>query len=225
VTELHVLRVFLGPSGSGGNPLGVFAEPGAVPPERRPAVAAELGFSETVFVDAVDGGTARIAIWTPAVEMRFAGHPTIGASWLLRELGRPVGRLAVPAGEVVTWREGRLTWVRARPEWIHEIRFVEFATPGEVEDLRPPRPGDPAYYAWAWEDAGVGILRARYFATDIGIPEDEATGAAAVALGGRMGRELTIHQGVGSVLHVRPGPGATVEVGGRVALQAVRRYG
>ena len=42
-------------------------------------------------------------------------------------------------------------------------------TPGEVEDLRPPRMQDPGYYAWAWEDAGIGELRARYFATDVGI--------------------------------------------------------
>jgi hypothetical protein len=39
-----------------------------------------------------------------------------------------------------------------------------------------------------------------------------------------MGRELTIRQGRGSELHVRPGPGGTVEVGGRVALAGVREY-
>ncbi len=47
---LHVLRVFTAPDGGGGNPLGVFLDGVAIPPERRQAVAAELGFSETVFV-------------------------------------------------------------------------------------------------------------------------------------------------------------------------------
>ena len=84
VTELHVLRVFLGPDGRGGNPLGVFLDGGVFPRDRRLAVAHELGFSETVFVDEVDGDRARIAIYTPAMEMAFAGHPSVGTSWLLR---------------------------------------------------------------------------------------------------------------------------------------------
>ena len=57
---LHVLRVFIGPDGSGGNPLGVFVEGGEIAPERRQAVAHDLDFSETVFVDSVDDGVARI---------------------------------------------------------------------------------------------------------------------------------------------------------------------
>jgi predicted PhzF superfamily epimerase YddE/YHI9 len=219
MTELHVVRVFLGPTG-GGNPLGVFLDGAAVPPERRVEVAARLGFSETVFVD--DPITARMAIFTPATELPFAGHPTVGTSWLLRQLGRPVEVLRPPAGEVRTWAEGALTWIRARASWVHPIRMVEFATSGEVEALVGPRLGDPGLYAWAWEDAGIGHLRARYFPTDLGIEEDEATGAAAVVLGARFGRPLVIHQGVGSELFVRPGPDGTVEVGGRCGLVAAR---
>ena len=55
-----------------------------------------------------------------------------------------------------------------------------------------------------------------------GIGEDEATGAAAVMMGGLLGRPLEIHQGVGSMLHVRPGLDGTVEVGGRVAAAGTR---
>jgi predicted PhzF superfamily epimerase YddE/YHI9 len=53
-------------------------------------------------------------------------------------------------------------------------------------------------YVWAREDDAAGRRRSRYFATDIGIVEDEATGAAAVVLGDRIGRPLSIRQGVGS---------------------------
>jgi len=42
---LHVLRVFIGPDGSGGNPLGVFVEGSEIAPERRQAVAHDLDFS------------------------------------------------------------------------------------------------------------------------------------------------------------------------------------
>jgi predicted PhzF superfamily epimerase YddE/YHI9 len=224
VTVLHVLRVFLGPGSSGGNPLAVFVDGAKIPKKRRQPTAADLGFSETVFVDSVSDGAARIAIFTPGTELRFAGHPTVGTSWLLNRLGKPVEALRPPAGEVKTWRDGELTWIRARAEWVHGIRLVEYATRAEVDALVPSPMGDAGIYAWAWEDPGTGQLRSRYFATDIGIAEDEATGAAAVLMGAKLGRRLTIRQGVGSELHVRPGPDGTVEVGGRCGFLESREY-
>lgn len=224
IHALHVLRVFLGPGAEGGNPLGVFVDGAAIPPDRRQATAARLGFSETVFVDEVGPAGARIRIFTPAAELPFAGHPNVGTSWLLRRLGRPVGALHPPAGEVATWVEDDVTWIRARPEWVHDLRIVEHASAAEVDALVPPRMGDPGLYGWAWEDAGTGELRARYFPTDLGILEDEATGAAAVVMGSRLGRPLTIRQGIGSRLHVRPGPAGTVEVGGRCGFLERRAF-
>ena len=67
MAELHVLRVFAATDGSGGNPLGVFLDGPAVPEGRRQAVAADLGFSETVFVDDPRSGAVRI--FTPAAEL------------------------------------------------------------------------------------------------------------------------------------------------------------
>jgi predicted PhzF superfamily epimerase YddE/YHI9 len=225
VTELHVLRVFLGPDGRGGNPLGLFLDGTAIGAARRQAVAADLGFSETVFVDAIDADGARLRIFTPAHELRFAGHPTVGTSWLLRHLGRPVETLHCPAGEVATWGDGELTWIRARPKWIHAIDVEELASPAEVEALTPDGSRSGSWYPWAWVDETAGIVRSRYFVRELGIGEDEATGAAAVVMGGLHGRPLTIRQGVGSELHVRPGPDGTVEVGGRAVLDATRDYG
>jgi predicted PhzF superfamily epimerase YddE/YHI9 len=54
MTELHVLRVFVGPDGRGGNPLGVFLDGADVPAERRQEMATRLGFSETVWL--AEGG-------------------------------------------------------------------------------------------------------------------------------------------------------------------------
>ena len=105
MTELHVLRVFIGPDGRGGNPLGVVLDGAAIDPAERQAMAARLGFSETVFVDALDAGDdaagvghergddhdpstiATIRIFTPGAELPFAGHPTVGTSWLLASHG------------------------------------------------------------------------------------------------------------------------------------------
>ena len=215
MTTLHVLRVFLGPDGGGGNPLGVFPEGAAVPEERRQAVAARLGFSETVFVD--DSATGAMRIFTPAAELRFAGHPTVGTAWLLRATGHPVAALRPPAGEVRVRHDADRTWVTARPEWIHDHDRRRLPSVAEVDAFTGPRLGERGVYVWAWIDEEAGHMRARYFATDYGIVEDEATGAAAVAMGGDLRRDLTIRQGVGSEILVRPQPDGSIEIGGRVA--------
>jgi trans-2,3-dihydro-3-hydroxyanthranilate isomerase len=75
----------------GGNPLAVFPHADAVPPGMMQRIARELNLSETVFVlwDAPPEGTdCRVRIFTPASELPFAGHPTIGTAFLLAMLGR-----------------------------------------------------------------------------------------------------------------------------------------
>ncbi|HET9614541.1 MAG TPA: PhzF family phenazine biosynthesis protein [Candidatus Limnocylindrales bacterium] len=220
--ELHVLRVFVGPDGRGGNGLGVFLDGAAIEDDRRQAVAADLGFAETVFVD--DAAEGAIRIFTPTRELAFAGHPTVGTGWLLHETGAPATTLRPPAGEVPFWPDRERTWIRARAEWVHEIAIEELHSAEEVES-QPRQPlGTPGRYVWAWIDEAAGVLRSRYFATDVGIVEDEATGAAAVVMGDRLRRDLTIRQGVGSEILVRSGPDGAVEVGGRVELLERRAY-
>ncbi|HEU4944039.1 MAG TPA: PhzF family phenazine biosynthesis protein, partial [Solirubrobacterales bacterium] len=86
--ELHVLRVFVNEDREWGNALGVFVDGSAVAADERQPIAAELGFSETVFVEGRSEG--RMRIYTPRVELPFAGHPTVGTAWLLAREGRPV---------------------------------------------------------------------------------------------------------------------------------------
>jgi len=186
---------------------------------RAGALAAALAYSETVFL--TDPATGALAILTPAGELPFAGHPLVGTGWLLRHLGREVPALRPPAGEVATWSEGGLSWVRSRAAWAPTMTLRRLATPAEVEALDGP--GDEGFlYAWAWLDEEAGVVRSRMFAPVHGIAEDEATGAAAVRLTGDLGRPLRIRQGVGSELVTRLGPGGTVELGGRVVLDGTR---
>jgi predicted PhzF superfamily epimerase YddE/YHI9 len=223
MTELHVLRVFIAPDGSAGNPLGVFLDGQAISDERRQSVAAELGFSETVFVD--DPATGTIQIFTPGAELAFAGHPTVGCAWLLAETGSPVEALRVPAGDVPTWVADDRRWVRARAAWVHPMTLSELPDASAVEALAGSPPGESSYYAWAWEDRAAGAIRSRYFATGIVIAEDEATGAAAVVITDRLGQDLEIRQGRGSRLSTRLGPNGTIDLGGRVVLDEVRSFG
>jgi predicted PhzF superfamily epimerase YddE/YHI9 len=222
VPELSVLRVFTGDDGREGNPLGVFLEGGAIEPGRRQAVAADLGFSETVFVDDRERGA--VAIYTPAVELDFAGHPTVGTAWLLAERGTPVDSLRPPAGELPVRLEGSLAFVVASPRWGPHFEFEELGSPAEVEALEGPPGGGDLVGAYAFLDEDAGLLRARVFPVRLGIPEDEATGLAAVQLCARLGRALEIRQGRGSRIIARPLSDGRVEVGGRVALDEVRPY-
>lgn len=219
---LHVLRVFCGASGNDGNPLGVFLDGGEVPETERQAVAHELGFSETVFVDDLERGELRI--FTPKVELPLAGHPLVGTAWLLREARAPAGILRPPAGEVGVRFTDELTYISARAEWAPQFEFLELGAPAEVEALESAPEGYGDVGVWAWLDRDAGRIRERVFAPHEGIAEDEATGAAALRLVTRLGLELEIHQGRGSIIYGRPLDDGVAEVGGRVVLDAVRTY-
>lgn len=218
---LHVLRVFVNEEGEWGNPLGVFLEGGEVPQPERQRVASRLGFSETAFVD--DRPAGRLRIFTPRVELPFAGHPAVGAAWLLAREGTPVDVLRPAAGEVAVRRDGDATFVAARPEWAPSFVYRQLDSPGEVRGLTASAQSANTY-AWSWIDEAAGTIRARSFVPEAGIAEDEATGSAALALCARIERPVTIHQGRGSVLLCRPLADGRAEVGGAVALDETREH-
>ena len=213
---LHLLRVFCTEGNAGGNPLAVFLDGGSVPTGARQRVAAELGFSETVFVD--DAARGEIRIFTPAVELDFAGHPAVGAAWLLAEHQTPVETLRVAAGEAAVRYEGGFSFVAGRPEWGPQWEFEQLGAAEEVVALDGPPGGHDLIGAWAWVDEEAGIVRARVFGPGVGIAEDEATGSAAVRLCAALGRSLDIRQGRASRILARPLADGWVEIGGRSVL-------
>jgi predicted PhzF superfamily epimerase YddE/YHI9 len=209
-----VVRVFCGGAGSG-NPLGVVLDGPVVAADDRQEMARLLGYSETVFVD--DREQGRIRIFTPAVELPLAGHPLVGTGWLLRREGEPAERLLTPAGEVGLRHEAgspEMCWATARPEWCPPFELVQLGSAAEVEAAEPGGAGWS--YVWAWIDAGAGTVRARCFVDEAGIPEDEATGSAALRLCAELGRPIEVRQGRGSVISARPLDNGRVEIGGRV---------
>lgn len=221
MATLHILRVFTGEDSDFGNPLGVFLDGHEVAVEQRQDVATDLGFSETVFVD--DPAAGAIRIFTPGMELGFAGHPTVGTAWLLAHEGAPVPVLRPPAGEVEVRHEGELTFVAARAEWSPPWELEQMHVPIEVEAVDEPPPGRMLPYYWAWDDEEAGTVRARCFSMeDIG--EDEATGSAAIVLAAELERDLTIRQGRGSLLFAGSLGDGVAEVGGLVVLDEVRAY-
>ena len=106
-----------------GNPLAVVLGADELETAALQAIANEFHLSETAFpMAASDGADYRLRIFTPEVELPFAGHPSIGAAWVLAQRGHvtpgPVvqscgaGRLALevaPAGGPVTLTGGSPT--------------------------------------------------------------------------------------------------------------------
>ncbi|HET7443620.1 MAG TPA: PhzF family phenazine biosynthesis protein [Solirubrobacterales bacterium] len=223
MATLHVLRVFCDEAGEWGNPLGVFLAGAEVPAERRQGVAHELGFSETVFVD--DAARGEIRIFTPGLELEFAGHPTVGTSWLLAREGIECDVLRPPAGEVAVRGEGDLTYVAARAEWSPPWDLIELSEPVDIDALDGPLDGrEDEIYVWSWLDEEAGRVRSRCWSLADGVGEDEATGSAAIMLAAALGRKIEIHQGEGSRLYATPLGEGRAEVGGRVTLDHRREF-
>ncbi len=81
--RFHTLDVFTDRV-FGGNGLGIFLDAAHLPAELMQKVAREMNLSESVFLGPPEsGGTARVRIFTPGVEVPFAGHPTVGTAVFL----------------------------------------------------------------------------------------------------------------------------------------------
>lgn len=164
-----------------GNPLAVFLQADELGADLMQRIARELNLSETVFVLPPDRADciARLRIFTPGTEMRFAGHPTIGAAFALRNAGHAgaqdgafaleeqVGRIPVRIDD----GESPLVWLSTpRIAHIQDVDRVCAAHAAGLEDydLLPGLPcevlsaGNPTLYVpvrdkdavdRAWPDA------------------------------------------------------------------------
>jgi trans-2,3-dihydro-3-hydroxyanthranilate isomerase len=117
--DYHTLDVFTDRV-FGGNPLAVFPAAEGLDDATMQRIARELNLSETVFVlpPAAPGLTRSIRIFTPAAELPFAGHPTLGTAVVVaEEVGGPadgdvqivLGERVGPVPVRVTFRGGRAT--------------------------------------------------------------------------------------------------------------------
>jgi trans-2,3-dihydro-3-hydroxyanthranilate isomerase len=131
-----------------GNQLMVVPEPGALDAETMQRLAREINFSETTFVTAAGGARYSMRIFTPAQELPFAGHPTLGTAFVLAAEGRVDARVTqeVRAGEIlveVDVRGGRARMRQLPPTFgeIFDDRIAAAAAAGlAAEDLRDDVP-------------------------------------------------------------------------------------
>jgi trans-2,3-dihydro-3-hydroxyanthranilate isomerase len=164
-----------------GNPLAVFSDGSELDERTMQKIAKELNLSETVFIlpSTRPGCLARLRIFTPTAELAFAGHPTVGASFVLLEQGAPKGSTHFTLDEKVgpvpirieTTTEGQLIWLTTPP--ISEGNFYGPAecaaaiglSPNDLLDAKPQvlSAGNPTLFIplkdrdavdRAWPDSG-----------------------------------------------------------------------
>jgi trans-2,3-dihydro-3-hydroxyanthranilate isomerase len=152
----HVLDVFTATPFQG-NPLAVVLDADGLDARRMQLIAREFNLSETVFVLKPErtAHAARIRIFTPARELAFAGHPTVGTAALLAELRstdahRSGEALLVLEEEIGPVRVG----VRLRAG---TVPFAEFDAPRLPQEVGTPPPTDRLAAALGLRPAEIGF--------------------------------------------------------------------
>jgi trans-2,3-dihydro-3-hydroxyanthranilate isomerase len=131
-----------------GNQLAVFRNAAELSSDEMQKIAQEMHFSETTFIpsEAERNGGYDVRIFTPAAEVRFAGHPTLGTASVIRHkiIQRPVARvnLNLPVGQIpVTFERqttgGDIVWMTPK-----EAAFGEVFPTSQVAPLLKVRESD-----------------------------------------------------------------------------------
>lgn len=152
----------------GGNPLSVFLDGTGLSTAEMQAIAKEMNHSESTFLfPAERGGVAKMRIFTPTVELPFAGHPVIGTAFALA-LENPIG------GEVSIELGDGMISTRIERE---DVSATETSSPAERG-----RPGAPSF-VWMSQrppENGVMLTDVDRLARTLGVGRGDIDGAAEV---------------------------------------------
>lgn len=114
-----------------GNQLAVVLNASDLSAREMQDIAREMHFSETTFVlrDAPRDGGYDVRIFTPASEAPFAGHPTLGTAYVIRQeiLQTPAARviLNLQVGQIHVTFADELVWMRQMPPTFGQTRAPE----------------------------------------------------------------------------------------------------
>jgi trans-2,3-dihydro-3-hydroxyanthranilate isomerase len=153
-----------------GNQLAVFTDARDLDPLTMQALAREMNFAETVFVLPPSNAEAdvRIRIFTPALELPVAGHPTLGTAFVLGgPLSKIVIRLETGAGVIPVELE------REGPR----IVFGRMDQP--IPKFEPVADPNPIFAALGVSGSGLPVERydlgPGHVYVELGSPEEVAT--------------------------------------------------
>ncbi len=121
----RILNVFTdGDDPFSGNPLCVFEDGAGLSDKDMQDLARQLNLSETTFITSGDPDvTANVRIFTPNYEMPFAGHPTLGTAYVVRELSGAGDAvlLRMPAGDIPVQVAGNVWTLRANAPTFYPV--------------------------------------------------------------------------------------------------------
>lgn len=216
--DIHILHVFTDSNGNYGDLASVVIDEGChIPEAERQTMAGKLNTGETIFVNDIVG--ANISVMHPQGEIDFAGVGVLATAWLLTKLrGKTTEHIQGRGGEITTWQDGDITWVRANlatmPPWqykqVKDAEMVEHIKLEETVTMEHTM-------VWAWIDEAKGLIRARTFASDWDIPEAQGNGSGSMVLAARLNRSIEIRHGESAIIFAEPAPDGCADIGGRVA--------
>jgi trans-2,3-dihydro-3-hydroxyanthranilate isomerase len=113
-----------------GNPLAVITDARGLTTEQMQAIATEFGYSESTFVLPPEDpqNSARVRIFTPTLEVPFAGHPNVGTAFVL---GQEQSLFDKPVGDRLRFEEGA---------GVVEVELLREAGSVVAASIRAPRP-------------------------------------------------------------------------------------
>jgi len=150
--KYRILNVFTsGGAKLSGNPLAVVEDGSALDGAQMQAIARQFNLSETTFILPSKRAAALVRIFTPAYEMPFAGHPTLGTAHVCRALGLGGNQLGLEmrAGIIPVTADGDHWTLRAAAA---TSRLVEIP-PAEIARLLGLESGDVGFQP-LWMKAG-----------------------------------------------------------------------
>ncbi len=223
MTKVNLIKVFINEEGKFGNPLGIILdEEQIIDKKERLSLIAKLKFSEVVFIN--DLKTGSISIFNPQQEITFAGHALIGSSFFIRNIThKPIQYLKSHNSKTFTWQENDITWIKSEINIIPPWKYLALDSAKKVENFSITEASTLKHtFVWSHKDTAKSIIRARTFAPDWGIPEDEANGSGSLKLAYMLKKSLKIIHGKGSVIYSKPSSSKSAEVGGRVLINSMR---
>lgn len=155
--DYRIVNVFAAPGlRLSGNALAVFEDARDLADEEMAALALQLNLAETTFLLPSQTTNAKVRIFTPTLEMPFAGHPSLGSAYVVRSLGRGAEDLVieVKAGPVRVTSTGDHFQLTAPSS--PTSRPVS-STPAEIDAILE-LPAGSALEGGAWVHTGVEQL-------------------------------------------------------------------
>jgi predicted PhzF superfamily epimerase YddE/YHI9 len=190
-------------------------------PAARHRIATRLDFSETVFV--TDVSERRVVFVSPHAEVDFAGHAAVGAACLLNQAHCGVtGALRGRAGLIDSWQENDAKWVPARLASTPSCGMSALLIRGRSTGYADRRRAASRERCYGLLDEPSLTIRARTFAADFDVVEDEGNGSGCMRLAAALGRRVRVVHGGRSIVHAAPHAPGVAAVGGLVVSDGTR---